>query len=385
MSLLLDGLAMAQTVQKVYADPSTTKPALALADHGYFYVGGHYATQGQDQRMVGQMFVQYEVPTVLKHPYPIVMFHGTDQTGTNFLGTPDGRRGWADYFVGQGYKVYVVDQAGRARSGEIPAAYGDYRRASALTAEKLYTAPEQFKLWPEAALHTQWPDGPGMMGNPTFDQFMESQVESMTDVPKTEEINAAAAAALLDRIGPAILLTHSQAGTIGWKIADERPHLVKAIVAVEPNGPPFYEPTFVGGKDWYRYGTKPERPWGITRVPLTYDPPVSDPAQLSRVEQKEADGPGLIRCWLQAAPAHKLPNLAGIPIVIVTSEASFRATYDQCTSEYLTQAGVPNEHLRLADLGIHGNAHMMMLERNSDQIAGVIANWLGGKVGGSNN
>jgi pimeloyl-ACP methyl ester carboxylesterase len=44
-------------------------------------------------------------------------------------------------------------------------------------------------------------------------------------------------AALLDRIGPAIILTHSQSGPFGWLIADARPKLVKAVVAVEPAGP----------------------------------------------------------------------------------------------------------------------------------------------------
>jgi len=359
---------------------------LALADHGYFYVGGHYRQDANgQQRMVGQMFVQYEVPLTVRHPYPIVMIHGTDQTGTNYLGTPDGRRGWADFFVAHGYKVYVVDQAGRARSGQFPSAYGAYARGSALVDEQYFTAPERYNLWPQAHLHTQWPGGPGIVGNPGFDQFMSSQVESIADVPETEALNAAASAELLDRIGPAILLTHSQSGTIGWKIADERPTLVKAVVAVEPNGPTFYDPVFTGGKNWYHYRTaKPERPWGLTRVPLTYDPPVTDPSQLSRVEQNKAEGPDLMRCWLQGKPVHTLPNLRNIPIAIVTSEASFRATYDQCTSDYLTQAGVPNTHIRLADLGIHGNGHMMMLERNSDQIAGVIANWLGHNVGGSN-
>lgn len=371
----------------VHANESdTAKPSLSLADQGYFYVGGQYQKDANGQeRMFGQMFVQYEVPQTVRHPYPIVMMHGTDQTGSNYLGTPDGRRGWADYFVSQGYTVYVVDQVGRARSGQYPAAYGAYTRSAALVDQQYYTAPELYNLWPQAHLHTQWPGGPGVVGNPAFDQFMASQAESIANAPETEALNAAASAALLDKIGPAILLTHSQSGTLGWKIADERPKLVKAIVAVEPNGPTFYDPVFTGGNDWYHYNTeKAERPWGLARVPLTYDPPVTDPSQLARVEQKKPESPGLVRCWLQAEPAHQLPNLRGIPIAIVTSEASFRATYDQCTSDYLTQAGVSNTHIRLADVGIHGNAHMMMLERNSDQIAGVIAGWLDKSAGGSN-
>jgi hypothetical protein len=52
-----------------------------------------------------------------------------------------------------------------------------------------------------------------------------------------------------------------------------------------------------------------------------------------------------------------------VPTVIVTGEASFRATHDHCASKFLTQAGVLN-------------THMMMLESNSAGIAGVIADWL---------
>ena len=40
---------------------------------------------------------------------------------------------------------------------------------------------------------------------------------------ETEQRNKDAGAALLDRIGPAIVLTHSQSGTFGWLIADGRP------------------------------------------------------------------------------------------------------------------------------------------------------------------
>ena len=52
-------------------------------------------------------------------PFPVVMIHGGGQTGTNFTGTPDGRRGWAHDFLRAGYEVYVVDQPGRARSGQF--------------------------------------------------------------------------------------------------------------------------------------------------------------------------------------------------------------------------------------------------------------------------
>src|SRR5215510_11405771 len=82
------------------------------------------------------------------------------------------------------------------------------------------------------------------------------------------------------------------------------------------------------------------------------------------------------RCWMQQEPARKLVNLQNIPLLIVTAEASYHAAYDHCTAAYLTQAGVRNTFLRLADAGIRGNGHMMMLEKNSDAIAAVMADWL---------
>jgi hypothetical protein len=43
---------------------------------------------------------------------------------------------------------------------------------------------------------------------------------------------------------------------------------------------------------------------------------------------------------------------------------------------YLEQAGVHVDFINLSDIGIGGNGHLMMLERNSDDIARVIATWL---------
>ena len=75
------------------------------------------------------------------------------------------------------------------------------------------------------------------------------------------------------KIGPAIVLVHSQSGAFGWPVADARPDLVKAIVAVEPNGPPFFDVENVPPPDWFRYAATPARPWGITAVSLSYSPP----------------------------------------------------------------------------------------------------------------
>jgi pimeloyl-ACP methyl ester carboxylesterase len=354
--------------------PATFKP---MQPEGYFFVGGHYAAVGGKDAATGQMFVEYHAPAEVTQPYPVVMVHGTAQTGTNFLGTPDGRPGWVAHFVEKGFVVYVVDQVGRGRSGQDPDAYGPYSRITPGELETVYTGQENYSLYPEAKLHTQWPGGAGVRGNAAFDQFYLSQVPYIASGVRTEELVDPALIALLEKIGPAILLTHSQAGVFGWAVSDQRPDLVKAHVAVEPNGPTFYDIRFKGGADWYeRVGEARARPYGITRVPLHFEPPVSSPADLTVAQAEKPLQEGQIRCWLQAEPARKLPNLAKVPAVIVTSEASFRATMDDCTGAFLEQAGAKPDRLRLAEHGIHGNGHMMMLESNNVQVADAIVGWI---------
>jgi pimeloyl-ACP methyl ester carboxylesterase len=167
--------------------------------------------------------------------------HGGGQTGTNFLKTPDGRDGWAQAFIREGYTVYVIDQPVRGRSVYHPTVDGPISGNTALRISQLFTAPQDFppsptqsQGWPQAQFHTQWP-GTGLQGDPAFDQFYASQVESAGNA---EALNQAALSALLDKIGPAIIMTHSQSGPFGWEIAEKRPTLVKAILAAEPSGLP---------------------------------------------------------------------------------------------------------------------------------------------------
>ena len=179
----------------------------------------------------------------------------------------------------------------------------------------------------------------------------------------------------MEKIGPSILMVHSQAGAFGWPVADAKPDLIKAILAIEPNGPPAHGVEFTGAPDYFQYGGL-ALPYGITGVPLTYSPPIATASDLAFVQQDKADGPGLVRCYAQKEPARTLPNLQKVPIVVLTSEASYHAPYDHCTVKYLEQAGVHPTFIHLADLGIHGNSHVMMMEKNNAQIAGVIARWL---------
>jgi pimeloyl-ACP methyl ester carboxylesterase len=347
---------------------------LVIAKQGYFFVGGKLEPSLEGTPPVGHMYVEYQIPAQLQHPYPVVMIHGGSQTGTNFTGTPDGRDGWAQYFLRRGYAVYVVDQVARGRAAQWSQAQGPVSAANLKRVLQRFVAPEREKLWPQAERHTQWP-GAGQPGDETFDQFYMSQFPSLVDYPRQQEINSAAGVALLDKTGPAVLLTHSQSGAFGWPIADRRPDLVKALVAVEPNGPPVHETQFKGAPEWFADAPRVKLS-GLGDVPLTYDPPLKAGEQLSFVRQDEPERSDLVRCWSQAEPARKLTKLANIPVLVVMSEASYHAAYDHCTVNYLRQAGVKTEFVRLAEAGIAGNGHMMMLEKNSDAIAALMADWL---------
>jgi pimeloyl-ACP methyl ester carboxylesterase len=346
---------------------------LVLKSASYFYVGGNIDMKAKGNPIVGHMYVEYMIPQQLRSPYPIVMVHGGNQTGTNFTGTPDGREGWAQYFVRRGYAVYIVDQVARGRSAHWNQAYGEVQPSRMSQVEERFVAPERFPMWPQAKLHTQWP-GTGRPGDVNFDQFYAAQAVSVASFPKQQEINPPAIIALMEKIGPSILMIHSQSGAFAWPVADKRPDLVKMIVAVEPNGPPVRELQMVGAPDWFKDGAT-DKLSGLGEVPLNYDPPLGSGERLSFVRQEKADGPDLAHCWLQKEPARKLKYLANIPVVVIQSEASYHAPYDHCTAAYLRQAGVRTDFIRLADHGIRGNGHMMMLEKNSDDIARVMEQW----------
>lgn len=375
MKLTIIGLILASafliTTQLVNAQNAGP---LVLAKWSYFFVGGKTDSSVEGSPMVGHMYVEYAIPQRKLHPYPIAMVHGGSQTGTNFTGTPDGREGWAQYFLRRGYSVYVVDQVARGRSAYWSNVFGPLPPSRLNFTEQRFVAPERFKMWPQAHLHTQFP-GTGKPGDQDFEQFYASQFPSITSFPKQQELNRDALVALLDKIGPAILLTHSQSGAMGWPVADQRPKLVKAVVAVEPSGPPVHDVEMLGAPEWFK-DVERERPFGITDIPITYDPAVSGDSKLEFIRQEKPDKPDLVRCWMQKEPARKLSNLQDIPVVIVMSEASYHAAYDHCTAAYLTQAGVRNTFIKLVDLGIRGNGHMMMLEKNNQAIARVMADWL---------
>jgi pimeloyl-ACP methyl ester carboxylesterase len=163
-------------------------------------------------------------------------------------------------------------------------------------------------------------------------------------------------------------MLNSGAAAAGWQVADARPKLVKGIVAVEPVAPPI--------ENAERGATGPGRTWGLTNLPVHYDPPINEASELQTMRQDKPDGPDLLPCWIQKEPARKLINLEAIPVLDVSGEASYHRPYAHCVAKWLNQAGVKTTFVKLEDVGLPGNGHQMMSEKNSADIAKYLQGWI---------
>jgi pimeloyl-ACP methyl ester carboxylesterase len=360
------------------AVPGASIPTFSTDDvarTGFFYAGGRYVGEPGNEVMGGAMYVEVMVPKKLRHAYPIIFLHGAGQTGTDWLQTPDGRPGWAYFFIKKGYVVYMVDYPARGRSPYVPNVDGPLTIRTAPQLSQIWTSLVELGDWPQAKKYSQWPGtGPnkGRMGDPVFDNFAKTQVQFLGG-GNQDKLVLDAGSALLDKIGtPVILITHSQGGAFGWEIADARPKLVKAIITAEPAGPPIQ--SVDNAKQVYT--GRPNLPWGVTSLPMKYDPPIKEASELKVALEPKSDGPALVPCYLQTGTPHKLANLTQIRVLDVSAEASYHRVFDSCVPKWLNQAGVKTDYVKLEDIGLAGNGHEMMLEKNSDGIAAYFESWL---------
>lgn len=314
---------------------------LVIAKQGHFWTGIQEMKTSEGTIAIGAMSVQYQIPQELKYPFPLVFIHGGGGQGCEFFSTPDGRPGWAQYFLSQGFSTYIVDRAGHGRS---PFTEGLGPAKSVLTYEivrNLFTHPTPETAGEYAIFAKNWPN------ENALHQFMAGAGPVIGSLEQTEYFARKGGAELLNKIGPAILITHSMGSPCGWVIADECPDLVKGIIAIEPLGPPFSEP-FLG------LGALK---WGLTAQKIIFSPDIDDPELLKDSDQT-------------------IMGLNNKPISVVTAEGSFMNDSDPLSVDFLKKHGASVEHIRLTDHGIHGNGHFMIGETNSDEIAQLLEKWI---------
>ncbi|MFC0387549.1 alpha/beta hydrolase [Muricoccus vinaceus] len=326
--------------------PWTSSPARTVR-RGHFWVPGERVSISGRTYQRGPMFVEWEAPEQVTRRWPVVLMHGGGFQGTEWLDTPDGRPGWAQRLVEAGYAVLIIDRPGHGRSPLHVVTTGPMGPPFS------YEGGRQIYFPGNDLRHTQWPFAHD--DEAAMDEFIAGYGPLPDDLEASETMDADRTAALLDRIGPAILITHSASGPDGWLVADRRPQLVKAIAAIEPMGPPFAVIPNIG----------PMR-WGATAAAMRFDPPVTDPQVVRDAV------PGTLR----------LPALAELPILIVTAEASAFAAASPPTADFLNAAGASAELLHLPDHGVYGNGHGLIYEKNSDEALAPVLWWLQRKIEG---
>ena len=342
--LCMTGTAEAQK----YNDIQTPRSPLVLKAQGSFYVGGESVEQTRDELgsfgpaghiTVNQMYVRYMVPQGSDRSVPVVMIHGMTLTGKSWETTPDGRMGWDEYFVRKGYPVYVPDQVGRGRSGFNQAVFNDVRvgvtRPNALP--PMWRTSDE-NTWPNFRLGPK-PGVPYPGGQFPVEAVAELSKQAVPDLSMALPNPNPTYKALSDlavELKRAVLVSHSQSGAFPLEAALVNPAGIKGVVMVEP---------------------------GV--CPATY----SD---------------------------RQISTLATLPILVIYGDHlgdtptgipgfSWQSAYEGCRA-FVTRVNAARgsaRMLHLPDLGIRGNSHMIMQDRNNLRVADLILKWIDDSVGTS--
>src|ERR1700743_885802 len=312
---------------------------IALRDMGSFHVGGRLVEiSGKPTRdvvftpggvppkvdpngiyQVEQMYVQYFLPANEHGAFPLLMWHGGGLTGVTWETTPDGREGWLTYFLRKGWSFDTSDAADRGRRGW--AQYPDIFKSEPgfLTTANPF---ERFRIGDGPNSYDPDPANRKLMPGTQFaavanENFVKQGVPRWTT---TDDATIAAYIAEIDRVGPSVVMVHSQSGSFGFKVAQARPDKVKALIAVEPAA-------------------------------------IGDPA--------------------------KVAALKNVPILIVYGDyidrdsrwPKMRAA-GVAFADSIKAAGGSVDVIDLPQVGIKGNSHMVMMDKNNAEGAGLIQNWL---------
>lgn len=165
--------------------------------------------------------VFYQLP-VNPRPLPLVMWHGFGQFSKTWETTSDGREGFQTIFLRRRFPVYLIDQPRRG---------GAARSTVSTTVQATPDDQRWFNMfrlgrWPEFFPGVQFSLDPEALN-----QYFRQMVPDTG--PLDAKVATDAVSAVFDRIGEAVLLTHSHSGGLGWTVAMKNPK-VRTIVSFEP-------------------------------------------------------------------------------------------------------------------------------------------------------
>ncbi|MDV8079745.1 alpha/beta fold hydrolase [Rhodococcus sp. IEGM 1370] len=303
--------------------------------------GGEYWISTGPPEARCHSFVQWDAPETDTGKLPVILVHGGGGQSTDWTVTPDGRPGWAPLLIDRGFEVHLPDRPAHGRSPYDEEVHGT--RIPAATAEVIGDLFAPSEPDPRTALHTKWP-WTRTAGGMEFDALLASTQPVFGDAATGQRLDADMLTALIDRTGPSIIITHSAGAPAGWLAADRRPNLVKALVAVEPLGPPRRDLGRRGGLDF-----------GLTSVAPSFEPPVSSPIDPSN-------------------PA-RLPGLSQVPVAVVSTDASGRRDWDDASVRFLRRTGVEVDHIFLPDHHLSGYGHGVIFELHNERVLDVVQTW----------
>lgn len=333
-----------------FAAPASAQPAapeaarspqgpLLIERQGSFFVGGRtlrsdtlstqpaYAPSGTIT--VDQIYVRYQVPAGAGGKRPLVLVHGCCLTGKTWETTPDGRMGWDEAFLRQGYPTYVIDQAWRGRSAAHPTSINAVRtgQAAADTLPPVFAAGQE-DAWAIFRFGRRHPEVFSGLLFPleAQEEFWKQMVPDWNFAVPTPNPTVVGLSALAKRLEGAVLVSHSQSGIYPFQTAAMSREGVAGIVSIEPGACPAAD----GDMEPYK---------GLPVLVLWGD----------FVEESTRWSPRLRACRDFARAA----NAAGGKVEVAV----------------------------LPEMGIRGNSHMLMHDRNSLEIADWLGGWIGRNVG----
>lgn len=350
LALGLGGVAQA-TSSKQEQKMSKT---LTIESQGSFFAGGktikaegEYHTSNPMSH-AGQTFhgdhayVSFQKPVNARR-LPLVFLHGAGQSGKTWESTPDGREGFGTLFLRKGYATYLADQPRRGRAG------------NSTVSENIVVQPndqfwfENFRMGIFPNLHE---NGQFPKDADSLDQFLR-QITPNTGAYDLDVISDGIAA-IFDRIGEGVLITHSQGGGPGWQTALKNPK-VQAVVSYEP-GTEFVFP-------------ENEMPTVPTPANTAANISLSQPISLERFKA-----------------------LTRLPIIIYYGDYISEDNQHWSSQRWIERIHVArafaecvNKHggdaqvVVLPEIGIHGNSHFMFAEQNNEQLADLLEEWLKAK------
>jgi len=341
--------------QGAYPPADQKLPPLVLAKRGVFFPGGQIVTRTfptgtTNQILVGQAYVEYSIPQNLRHgkkTLPIILTHsGID--GIIWLTTPDGREGWYDFFVRRGFPVYVVDPTGTGRAGFNVDQYNLVRAGEAAPSLQPSLGHRDSDAWENENMgpmpYVHGAVDPTCIGNDgrgpdpltCYGWLMPNDPESVKHwlahaLPSgpsgPPSSSRAAFEELLRNIGPAIWIGWSGGGTLGGDIAQANPELLKGLIGIEPANNCLF--------------------------------------------RAEVNAPLAGAVQVPALSIHGINQIGRPHEPGRNSRADCEAYHAQ-----INAAGGDATWLSLYDIGIYGNSHMMYWEKNSDEIAQVLLDWI---------